>query len=215
MKIKLIHWVALAVVVLIAGLCFRSCDLYYQNSLLKGRYDELERITDADHGILTKENSAKDKIIKDKTKEIADLLANADKPTESEKAKDKIIAEKEKEIISLKAKGDYKGALEKAEAEIKAWSEKFTLAEERHKNDLFNLNASWQIKFNAQVDISDGWKKDRDNEYRLRGLAEKRIGGLESSLRWSRFWKSSTTILAVAGVGFAGYTLLRKKWKNG
>ena len=200
MKIKTIRWVAVGVIVLIAGLCFRSCNLYNQNSLLRGRYQELRRITNADHDILTKENSAKDKIIKNKTGEIADLLANADKPTESEKAKDKIIAEKEKEIARLKAKGDYKAALEQSQAENRAWSEKFTLAEERHKKDLFNLNASWQIKFDAQVNISDGWKKDRDNEFRLRILAEKRIGGLESSLRWSRFWKTGTTILAVVGV---------------
>jgi len=200
-----------ATAVIIAILFLRSCSLYDQNSLLKGRYKELQKITDADHSTLTTEIAAQHKIIKDKTKEIADLLASAGKPTEAEKEKDAVIVAKEKEIARLKALGNYKAALEQSQAENKAWSEKFTLAEERHKKDLFDLNAKWVAKFDAQVVIGNDWKKDRDNENRLRLLAEKRIGKLESSLRWSKFWKTGTTALAIVGGGYVAYNLIKGK----
>jgi len=200
-----------AAAVIIAILFLRSCSPYDQNSVLKGQYRELKKITDADHVLLTAKIASQYKIIKDKTKEIANLLASAGKPTEAEKEKDAVIVAKEKEIARLKALGDYKAALEQSQAENKAWSEKFTLAEERHKKDLFDLNAKWAAKFNAQVVIGNDWKNDRDNENRLRLLAEKRIGKLESSLRWSKFWKTGTTLLAVVGGGHIVYDLIRGK----
>ena len=200
-----------AAAVIIAILFLRSCSLYDQNSVLKGQYRELKKITDADHVLLTAKIASQYKIIRDKTKEIADLLANAGKPTEAEKEKDVVIVAKEKEIARLKALGDYKAALEQSQAENKAWSEKFTLAEERHKKGLFDLNAKWTAKFDAQVVISNDWKNDRDNENRLRLLAEKRIGKLESSLRWSKFWKTGTTALAIVGGGYVAYDLIRGK----
>ena len=200
-----------AAVLIVTILFLRSCFLYDQNSLIKGRYKELQKITDADHSTLTKEIASQYKIIKDKTKEIADLLASAGKPTEAEKEKDAVIVAKEKEIARLKALGDYKAALEQSQAENKAWSEKFTLAEERHKKDLFDLNAKGEAKFDAQVVISNDWKNDRDNENRLRLLAEKRIGKLEGSLRWNKFWKTGTTLLAVVGGGYIVYGLIRGK----
>jgi len=200
-----------AAVLVVAILFLRSCSLYDQNSVLRGQYRELKKITDADHVLLTAKIASQYKIIRDKTKEIADLLANVGKPTEAEKEKDVIIVAKEKEIARLKALGDYKAALEEAESEIGAWSEKFTLAEERHKKDLFDLNTKWAAKFDAQVVIGNDWKNDRDNENRLRLLAEKRIGKLESSLRWSKFWKTGTTALAIVGGGYVAYNLIKGK----
>ena len=108
-------------------------------------------------------------IIATKDKRIAEILADAGKPTPAEKEKDKTIAGLAAKVAALEAQGDLAGALSAAKDEIHAWSEKFSLAEERHKSDLFNLNAEWQGKFDAQVKISDaGWAAyDREHALRL------------------------------------------------
>ncbi len=197
--------------IVFASLFMRSCSLYQENAVLKGKYEAYRAIAKADHEIMMRELAKQNQVIEDKTKEIEKIKAEALKPSAGEIEKDKVIAAQNKKLAELEAQGDLAGALSAAKLEIQAWSEKFTLAEERHKSDLFNLDSAWQAKFDAQVIISDGWKKDRDNENALRVLAEKRIGGLESSLKITRFWKNTTTILAVVGAGYVGYKLIGGK----
>ena len=71
--------------------------------------------------------------------------------------------------------------------------------------------SNWAIKYEDAVKIGDKWKEDYEREHELRLLGEKRIGKLESSLRWNKFWKTGTALLAVAAGGYVAYDLIRGK----
>jgi hypothetical protein len=194
-----------ATVLIIAFLFLRSCSLYDQNSILKGRYDEVVRITDADHALLTKE-------IGQLTNDIAQRDVQISRLQESITIINTALAGSDRDLAALRAKwasmsAECQVALHALDA---VWIEKELLYKQELSAER-GVTAQWVIKYNNAVKIGDDWKKDYENEHTLRLLAEKRIGGLEGSLRWSKFWKTGTTILAVAGVGFAGYTLLRGK----
>ncbi len=189
----------------------RSCRLYDQNAVLKGQYDTYRAIAKADHDIMLQEIGRQNQVIADKTKEIEKILAEASKPSAAEIAKDKIIAAQHKKLVDLEAQGDLVGALVAAKEEIRAWSEKFQLAEERHGEELFDLNEAWQAKFNAQATIAEGWEKDWYSEHNLRLRGEKRIKGLESSLSTARFWKALVMPIAVVCGAKVGYELIKGK----
>ena len=132
-------------------------------------YDKDVAAADAQHKTDLQVVADQKTIIATKDKRIAEILANAGKPTPAEKEKDKTIAGLAAKVAEYEAQGNLRAALDASKAENVAWSEKFTLAEERHKADLFNLNTEWQGKFDAQVKISDaGWAAyDREHALRL------------------------------------------------
>ena len=142
-------------------------------------------------------------VISAKTAEIATILANAPKPTPSEKVKDAEIADLQAQLEAFKSWGDIAGALATAELEITAWAEKFTLAERRHQDSLSALNNAWQVKFNAQVVISqEGWAA-YEREHALRLTCDSLRLDLEKHARGGKFWgyvgKGSAAYFAVKG----------------
>jgi len=146
-------------------------------------------------------------VISGQSKKIADILANANKPTQAEKDKDKQIAALGDKIKKLEAQGDLAGALAAARQDIQAWSEKFDLAKTRYERDIESLDQAWKIKFNAQVIITDDYKVRLLTLESLNSKAEHRIGYLETTLRSSRLWGTVKTI-AIAGIG--GYFVYRE-----
>jgi hypothetical protein len=161
-------------------------------------------------------NAEKDKVITLaqatitlQTAKITALLGNAGKPSDTEIAQDKIIAGQEREIARLKAQGDYKAALEQSQAENRAWAEKFTLAEERHAQEVFNLNAAWAVKYGAQVVISESWKAKYDAECRLLQLATQGWKASENKLRWTRVMSNIKSGLIVGALGYIGYSAIK------
>lgn len=202
MKVKPVYWIALALALaLTVAVCdgLRVKDKY---SVTVGMYQEAL----AQVGALNIEQDKKitdaQKQITLQTAKIAELLGNAGKPSPAEQAKDATIVEQESEIARLKAQGDYKAALEQSQAENRAWAEKFTLAEERHKTELFDLNAAWQGKYGAAVTISVSWKQKYENELHLRTLAEKGWKAAERKLKWTRVLSNVKTGTIIAAAGY-------------
>jgi hypothetical protein len=149
---------ALFVLGLVLGLT-RSCggldkDYWVERAI----YDRDIAAANTQHKVDVQLVASQKLIIAARDGQIAEILANAGKPTLAEVEKDGTIARLAAKVAVLEARGDLAGALSAARDEIRAWSEKFSLAERRHGADLFNLNAEWQGKFDAQVKIGDaGW----------------------------------------------------------
>jgi len=200
MKIKPVYWIALG---LVLALTVAVCDglrLHDKYSIAIGKYEEAL----AQAKTL---NAEKDKAIVDakatitlQTAKIAELLGNAGIPTATEIAQDKIIAEQKRRLAEFEAQDNLPAALEAAKSEIQAWSDKFTLAEKRHETELFDLNAAWAAKYDAQVTISESWKQKYEGETRLRTLAEKGWKASERKLRWARIG-SNIEKLVILGLG--------------
>jgi len=201
-------WVGLGaagIVVLGLFLSLRSCGLYDENSELRGRILEMTKIATADHTMLTNEIGQLTKDIGQKDKEIAKLK-------EERIIINTAMSGKDKELAALRttwAKFSVECQAALVALDTK-WQEKALLYEGNSKIEQATT-AAWIGKYNDAIKIGDNWKRDRDNEYTISQLKDKRIKGLESSLRWSRFWKTSTSILAVVGGAYVAYDLIRGK----
>jgi len=196
--------------IIILVLLFRSCGLYDQNSILKGKYDELKRIADADHGMLIKEigRLADDIALKDK--EIIKLNESISLIYTDLNNKDSKITDLVKQLKEAELAGDLPAQIVNLKEQVKTWADKFTLAESIIK-EKDAIISNWAIKYEDAVKIGDKWKEDYEREHELRLLGEKRISKLESSLRWNKFWKTGTALLAVAAGGYVAYDLIRGK----
>lgn len=205
MKKYLPHIIIIISVLVIVSLLLRSCALYDANSLLKGKYDTLKKIADADHALLTKEigQLTNDNILKDK--EIAQLMESIIVINTALDSKDKDLDAMRKSWAKLSV--ECQTALQALDAK---WEEKALLYEGaiRAEQDTTKL---WIDKYNNAVKIGDDWKRQYENDNALRLLGEKRISKLENSLRWSRFWRTGTTIIAVVGAGYLGYSAIKGK----
>lgn len=136
------------------------------------KYDELAGQADAQHQVDLQAIADAQGAIEAQGAIIADILAQASHPTEAEQAKDVTIAALQKKVATLESQGDLAAALAASKAEVKAWAEKFTLAERRHQDSTNALNSAWQVKFDAQAQISDTWQAAYDREHSLRLTAE-------------------------------------------
>lgn len=188
----------------------RSCAIRGKYLELKGEYKTLKAISDEDRKQLNAVIAAKSAEIEQLTKKISDIIANAGQPSQAEVEKDQQIAELSAKVHALEAQGDLAGALAASKAECAQWAAKFTLAEERHKADIFNLNTAWQAKFDAQVSISESWKQDRDNEHKLRLLAEDMNSVLESKVKSLQLTGKAKSLLVIAGAAYLGYQAISK-----
>lgn len=199
MTIKPVHWIVLGLALSLgAAVCgFHVRDRY---SVAVGRYEEALKIAKADDAIKDKELKEQAVIIAEQDKVIAGILADAEKPSASDIEKDKAIAELVQKLHQLEISGDTIAQVDNLKAQVKAWAEKFSLAETRHSQGLFDLNAAWQVKFDAQVVISNVWKAKYESEAYLRSLAEKNWKTAETKLKWART-VSNVEKLIILGVG--------------
>lgn len=189
----------------------RSCAIRGKYLELKGEYKTLKAISDEDRKQLNAVIAAKSAEIEQLTKKISDIIANAGQPSQAEVEKDQQIAELSAKVHALEAQGDLAGALAASKAECAQWAAKFTLAEERHKADIFNLNTAWQAKFDAQVVISDSWKSQYESEHRLCVLAEAMIKSLEGRVKRLQLTGNLKTLVVVGGGAYVGYKALKGK----
>jgi len=211
MRIKPVYWIALGVALALTVAVCDGLRLRDKYSVAIGKYEEAL----AQAKTL---NAEKDKAIVDakatitlQTAKIAELLGNAGRLTATEIAQDKIIAEQKRRLAEFEAQGNLPAALEAAKSEIQAWSDKFTLAEGRHEAELFDLNAAWVAKYDAQVTISESWKQKYEGETRLRTLAEKGWKASERRLRWTRVMSNVKSGLIVGAIGYLGYSAIKGK----
>lgn len=180
------------IIVVLALVCMalldRSCGNRAELKRLIANAAEARRIDEADAKMRDALEAEQGKVMAEQAEKIASLLANAGKPSPAEKAKDVEIAELKRRMTESEASGDVVQALAEAKQTIAALEVKSTLAEERHKSDLFNLNADWEVKFNALKTISDARLdtiKIRNN--RIASL-ESLSAGYAHTIKINQFW---------------------------
>jgi hypothetical protein len=208
------HWKTIAIgaaVILALVFLARSCRLGDKYSKLKGEYQTYRAISIEDGKRLNALIGAKAAEIEALTRQITDIIAQAGQPSPAEVEKDKAIADLKKKVDALEAQGDLAGALDAAKAEIVQLSEKFTIAEQRHKLNIWELDQAWQAKYNAQVGISDAWKKQYENEAALNAVSQKLIGTLESKVKVLKLKNNVKTLAIVAAGGYLGYRAIKGK----
>ncbi len=169
----------------------QSCRADAELSKAKAAAAEAKRIDEADAKRRDALEAGQAQTIAEGSKKIAELLANAGKPTPAEKEKDREIVALKGEVATLKAQGDTAGALAKAEATIAALESKAELAEDRHKANIMDLNAEWQAKFNALQAIADA-------RLTTIGVKDERIAALENEV--SKYARKKRLILNLFGL---------------
>lgn len=189
----------------------RSCSIRGKYQELHGEYKTLKAISDEDRRQLNAVIAAKSAEIEQLTKKISDIIANVGQPSPAEVDKDQKIAELAAKVLALEAQGDLAGALAASKAECVQLSEKFTLAEQRHKLNIWELDQAWQAKYNAQVRISDAWKKQYENEAALNAVSQKLIGTLESKVKILRLKSNVKSLAIVAAGGYLAYQAIKGK----
>jgi N-methylhydantoinase B/oxoprolinase/acetone carboxylase alpha subunit len=205
---KALPWIiAVALVIGCLALLDRSCggpDAAYW--IARADYDQA--VADMEDGLQQAFAiiAEKDKVIAAKGLEIAAILANAPVPSPEEKAKDTYISDLEEQIAAFESIGDTANALMSAKEEITAWAEKFNLAERRHQDSLSALNNAWRVKFDAQVSISETWKKAFEDEHALRLTCDSLRLDLEGQAGRGKFWKpvAITEAVVIAALAIFG-----------
>jgi hypothetical protein len=86
--------------------------------------------------------------------------------------------------------------------QIKTLTDMFSLAkQESEAKDRIIL--AWQDKYNAQVTISEAWKKQYDNEHALRVMAEDLFKSCEHSRKRSQLWGNVKAVAMGVAAGVA------------
>jgi len=201
-KIKAGHWLALAGVLLLLVIFFsaKSCKLYDESSILKGKYEAYRalakegvkqaRIIIAEQEKKIKELEQEQIVSEENIEELEDEIIDLGLTTAELEAKRKELKDKDEIIANL-------------DAQIAAWKEKFSLAQavigEKDKI-IFSLTE----KYEAQVKITSSYKLMYEDLVKVSSVADLRIKALEGDLRQARFWgnlsKASTVILAAIAV---------------
>ena len=71
--------------------------------------------------------------------------------------------------------------------------------------------SSWKLAFEAQVGISETWKKQYEGEYALRLVADQALSVQEKRLKSLNFGSQFKTVAIIAIGGFFAYDLIRGK----
>jgi hypothetical protein len=167
---RALPWIALALALMLGvAVCdgLRTRDGY---SVLVGSYQEALKAANALNAEKDKVITTANGTITTQTAKIAELLGNAALPTEAEKAKDAKIQALNATLASVKTDAERVPVLEGLVVE---WQDKFTLSETRRKDELTALNGEWQVKFDAQAQITEAWKAKYEAEHRVLSLSEK------------------------------------------
>ncbi len=205
---KIGHFLALAALFFLGLIFFtvKSCNLYDENSVLKGKY--------ATYQTLAKEHTKlMQAAIVEQEKKIKELEQKQIIYEENIKKKEGQIAslhgttgELEKQRRELT---DKDAIIANLDTQIAAWKEKFSLAQsviEEKDKIIFNLTE----KYDAQVTISNSYKLQFEEGQKLNQIAELRIQSLEKELRISKFTgkiaRAGTLILA----GLVAYVAIAK-----
>lgn len=146
--------------------------------------------------------------IAEQTIEIQELLADAMTPSPAEVKKDREIAALEEKVAAFEAQGDLASALAASKAENTAWAEKFSLAAGKHLDSLSALNKAWQVKFDAQVEISLTWQAAYEREHALRLTCDDLRARLESVGPASSFERVASD---VEEIGVGAYSAIKHK----
>jgi hypothetical protein len=187
----------------------RSCGLSEKYREQKLAYTELRAVTDADHAVQLLFIAERDKLIAQKDAEIVQYterittyqrqlsvlhtqlneLQNTEPPTTPE-------VESLPIVINLRG-------------QVARLTEMFSVSQ-RIVSEENEIIKAWEVKFAAQVDISESWKKQYEDEHALRLACEGMNKTLENKVKTTRFRGKIWTAAALVAGGYAGYRLLTK-----
>ena len=185
---------------------YKACNLYDELSVQKGKYEAYRAVAKADYNKALAIIADQGKVIAEKDKEIA-------VHKQAVFTKNEQIASKNKNIASLEAA--YSGLsndllkIDNLQQQVAEWKGQFSLAQgviaEQEQ-----IIASWEVKFNAQVKISDEYKAALDKQIEVNKLCDGMVGRLEGKLRRTSFLAKAGTVAAIVAGGYIGYTLVKK-----
>lgn len=203
-----IKWGVFGVVAILAVVfLMRSCNLYDEVSVLKGKHGALQ-IAYADLDLKSKATieankadiAARDAVIDEAGRTIIDAEGKI-------RDKDKRILNLEEAFTQLGENKDAK--IINLQAQLSIWKEKFTLAEAiiaGKDKIIFSLTA----KYDAQVKISTEWEASYYRQVELHQIALDRISVMEKEWKGIQFGsKLKTYLIAAAGAAIV-YSLVKK-----
>ena len=204
----------IAVVILVVALVVfgiiaqKSCVTIDKYSKLKGEYDAYKKTTEVSQAKSVQAIAQKDKEIGQLTDKNKVLEKSVTEKTGAIQIKGKEIGDLEE---ALKTTTDKDQIIVILKQEVIKWSEKFSIAEGIIQ-DKDAIIANWEKKFNAQVVISDEWKKQYEGEHTLRLLAEDINKKSENKLKIAKLGSNIKTLILIGAVGYVGYDkFVRKK----
>jgi chromosome segregation ATPase len=201
MKPRAIYYIAAALAIALGfAVCdgIRSTDKY---SIVVGKLEEAVKAANA-------LNAEKDKVIEAAALEIVELDKKLDSSAQVISDLNKNIAVKDKNIAALRE--SWAGLSAECQTRLHEldtkWAEKFTLLEGvvAEKDEQI---ASWQGKYNTQVQISDAWKVKFEAAERVASLSGEALKLANRKLRRTQILSN---VGKIALVGLGGYVLYDK-----
>ena len=199
-------WAAL--IILIIGtiiIGYKACNLYDELSVQKGKYEAYREVAKADYAKVAQVVIGQKNIIAAKDAEIAVHKQSVFKKSEQ-------IAKTNTKLSDLEASYSILSTdvlkIDNLTQQVAGWKAQFSLAQEviAEKDKII---AAWEVKFDAQVVISDEYKAGWDREIQLRKMCEGMVSGLEGKLRRTSFFAKAVTGVAVVAGGYIGYKLVK------
>lgn len=196
--------IVIVILVILSGL--QSYNLYQNVSKLKGQ-NELLRIQRADLEIknqaLRNKGEAK---VKELKQDIQDLGVDIAKKEVEIAGKNKVLKELETELPALQDKGEIIANLSEQNKLLK---ENFSLALSEIES-LKGQVIKWELAYNAQVEISEAWKKDYLAEKALRENTDLLLKKIEGRLKRSQLNSKLSKVAIGALGGIVIYGLIKK-----
>lgn len=205
---RALPWIALALFLMLGiAVCdgLKTRDSY---SVLVGSLQEAIRGRDVVIAEKDKQIAQSEATISSQANKIAIILAEAGKPTEADKAKDAKIKALNASLSQAKTDAEKVPALEGLVAE---WQDKFTLSEQRRKDELTALDSAWQVKYDAQVQISEAWKSKYEAEHRVLSLSEKALQSANRKLKTAQIVSNVKTGAMIVAAVLVGVNALKGK----
>jgi hypothetical protein len=198
---RALPWIALALALMLGiAVCdgLRTRDSY---SVLVGSLQEAVKGRDVVIAEKDKQIAAANGTITTQTAKIAELRGNANKPTEAEKAKDAKIQTLNASLSQAKTDAERVPVLEGL---VVQWQGKFTLSEQRRQDELTALDLAWQVKYDAQIQISEAWKDKYEAQARIVSLGEKALSSANRKLKTAQIVSNVKTAAVLAAAAFFG-----------
>jgi len=195
----------------------RSCDLGSKYAQEKAKYETYRALVRADAEVQARERAKQQALIEEKDREIATahgkidslngVLAVQEQTNSTLTEQAKLLKEQVQPVIDanpvLKA---YVFNLTEQINNLNGMV--FTLKQTVAEKD--KIIGAWEQKFNAQVVISETWKKQYEGESSLRAMSEQMVKGLESRLKIERLKGRAWTVVAAVAGGYVVYSLVKK-----
>jgi hypothetical protein len=204
-KSKSLSWIVVAAFVLAIG--GSIIDDVSQHGATAAALADVKKATDAlklrDAQFAAAQDAA-DAVIADRDKQIAAFLAVQanPQPSPAELAKDKVIADLKAQVAVAEVLNDCPKALAACKSEVSAWTEKFNLADAKHRQDIASLNNLWQGKYDGLSGKYGSLSAKTDAALARITADDIAMIDLKRDLRKARLAGTAKLTLAGAAVGY-------------